>query len=94
MFPAVIEMSPARPDCSVLVLMNPLLRMIWGAEMVMLPTSLKNDSLAIPAPLEMTMGPVATRETLPPWLPAKTPLWMVAPPVRVSEPKLGRDVAR
>jgi hypothetical protein len=54
--------------------------------MVMDPTSLKKDSLAIPAPLEMTTGPEATRETLPPWLPARTPLWMVAPPVRVSDP--------
>ena len=87
-------MSPARPDCSVLVLMNPLLTMIWGAEMVMLPTSLKNASLAIPAPFEMTTGPVATRETLPPWLPAKTPLWIVAAPGEGQRAEAGRDIAR
>ena len=54
----------------------------------MLPTSLWNASLAIPPPFEMTTGPVATTETLPPWLASKAPLWIVPPPVRVSEPKL------
>ena len=67
--------------------MYPVLMTSWGVEMVTLPTVLKTDWLAMPAPLEIRTGPVATTETFPPWLPPNTPLWMaVKPPVRVSEP--------